>query len=100
MQKQQLTTVVFKIAAFTDSSDETAAPSSDSALQNNNDWLTDDDDDNDDEDMDESPLNVQPAAKAAAKKPKSAPPLTPSKLLEITSLPGTELQRLTPKSTY
>ena len=86
------------IAAFTDSSDESAAPSSfsDSASRhnnnnnnsnNNNDWLTDDDDDDEDDVMDESQLNVQPAAKAAAAKaaaakPKAAVvPLSTSKLL-------------------
>lgn len=73
------------IAAFTDSSDESAAPSSFSdstSGHNNNDWLTDDDDDDDDDVMDESQLNVQPAAKAAASKPKSAAvPLTTGRLL-------------------
>lgn len=73
------------IAAFTDSSDESAAPSSFSdstSGHNNNDWLTDDDDDDDDDVMDESQLNVQPAAKAAASKPKSAAvPLTTGQLL-------------------
>lgn len=77
------------IAAFTDSSDEKAAPSSlsDSASQkNNNDWLTDDDDDDDDENMDESPLNVQPAAKSAAKlqTKSSSAPLTVGKSLKKT----------------
>jgi len=85
------------IAAFTDSSDESAAPSSfsDSASRhnnnnnsnnNNNDWLTDDDDDDEDDVMDESQLNVQPAAKAAAAKTAVKPkvavvPLSTGKLL-------------------
>lgn len=66
------------ISAFTDSSDESAAPSSfsDSTSRlnnnNNNDWLTDDDDDDEDDVMDESRLNVQPAAKAAAAKAAAA----------------------------
>lgn len=76
------------IAAFTDSSDEKAAPSSlsDSTSQKNNDWLTDDDDDDDDENMDESPLNVQPAAKSAAKlqTKSSSAPLTVGKSLKKT----------------
>lgn len=85
-----LTNANYLIAAFTDSSDESAAPSSfsDSASRhsnnNNNDWLTDDDDDDEDDVMDESQLNVQPAAKAkaAAAKPKvAAVPLSTGKLL-------------------
>lgn len=80
------------IAAFTDSSDESAAPSSfsDSASRhNNNDWLTDDDDDDDDDVMDESQLNSQPAAKAAGSKPKTAAvPLTTSTFLSIVKFLG------------
>lgn len=85
------------ISAFTDSSDESAAPSSfsDSTSRqnnnNNNDWLTDDDDDDEDDVMDESQLNVQPAAKAAAAKaaakPKAAAvPLSTGKLLTCLQL--------------
>lgn len=74
------------ITAFTDSSDETAAPSSfsDSASRHhhnaNNDWLSEDDDDDDDDVMDESQLNVQPAASAKTAAKAAAKPLSTGRL--------------------